>query len=578
MTSTRSPDAPTLDGEEPLRFEPPGRGSWLLLADHFPDPVTPEYARTWIPTMSAANATLASRYGIPLAGIEGASVHGYLYLRPVPLVGSNARAMPPAALLRLGARLHPKLRACRSAAERALRDRPWLAVVDDWERTVRPAWIARNVALQHTDLATATPDELAEHLLACRQAWYDGYVVHFEYHGSDQLPVAAYLVRGEQLGLGRHELLDALTGWSPASVGHDETLRTLRAAVATAVGDGAPPRTLDEIRSLGEEAAEALDDHLERYGWRMVTSYDLEGRALIELPELVVARITDTGSTSDPTEARAASDEVARRLRAKVSIEDRAEFDRLLGDARATYGLRDDNGAIVGAWPVGLTRRAYLEAGRRLHESGRLLRAEHVFELLAEEVAELLRGGHDDAPGPTLRPDAVAERAERRRAAAAAQAPLALGRPMELPDASVLPAAMALLTQAQVLLAEDTGLTSSDRAAADDRTDVSGSGIGSGSVEGIARVALDPAVALAEIEPGEVLVARSTNPAWNAVLPLVAGLVVEEGGALSHAAIISRELGLPAVIGASAATTVIRTGDRVMVDAATGTARVTDRR
>jgi phosphoenolpyruvate-protein kinase (PTS system EI component) len=58
------------------------------------------------------------------------------------------------------------------------------------------------------------------------------------------------------------------------------------------------------------------------------------------------------------------------------------------------------------------------------------------------------------------------------------------------------------------------------------------------------------------------------------VLPLVAALVVEEGGALSHAGIMARELDLPTIIGAAGATTEIRTGDLVRVDASGGTVQV----
>lgn len=566
--------------DDAIRFEPPGPGSWFLLADHFPDPVTPQYAAVWIPTMSGANATLAERYGIPLAGIDGASLHGYLYLRGVPLVGAGAATLPPTWLLKIGAAVHPALRRCRRAAERALRERPWRAVAAEWESRVRPAWIEANLARQRVDPEACTDAELADHLLDCTQGWHDGYVLHFDYHGSDQLPIAAYVVRGEQLGLARAELLAALTGWSPASLGRDETLDALRSAVRAAldgpVDGGAAPTTLDELRALGPSVGDALDTYLERHGWRMVTSYDLEGRTLVELPALVVARVLADEPDIDPDAARAASEVAADDVRARVPEEHRDELDRLLDDARVTYGLRDDNGAIVGAWPVGLTRRAYLEAGRRLHAAGALAEPEHVFELLAAEVAELLRGDGDAPSGSRSRPDrgSVARRAQRRREAASTDAPAVIGPPLVAPDASVLPAAMALLTRAQVLVAEDSGFVDPGHATGGDGSVVRGAGIGAGTVAGVARVAVDPGAALALVEPGEILVARSTNPAWNAVLPLVAALVVEEGGALSHAGIMARELELPTVIGAAGATAAFRSGDEIVVDVDRGTVRL----
>jgi phosphoenolpyruvate synthase/pyruvate phosphate dikinase len=75
----------------------------------------------------------------------------------------------------------------------------------------------------------------------------------------------------------------------------------------------------------------------------------------------------------------------------------------------------------------------------------------------------------------------------------------------------------------------------------------------------------------ADLEEGDILVCRATDPAWMALLMLAAGLVIETGGATSHGAIVARELGIPCVIGAVNATAVIRDGDRVRVDGSGGT-------
>ncbi len=72
------------------------------------------------------------------------------------------------------------------------------------------------------------------------------------------------------------------------------------------------------------------------------------------------------------------------------------------------------------------------------------------------------------------------------------------------------------------------------------------------------------------LQPGDVLVAAFTGPACNSILPLLGALVIEVGGAMSHAAIIAREYGLPAVIGASEATSRIADGTIVEVDPARG--------
>jgi pyruvate,water dikinase len=90
-----------------------------------------------------------------------------------------------------------------------------------------------------------------------------------------------------------------------------------------------------------------------------------------------------------------------------------------------------------------------------------------------------------------------------------------------------------------------------------------------GQVEGTARVVLD-AADLDQLEPGDVLVARVTAPSWGPVFGQIGAVVTDIGGMMSHAAIVCREYGLPAVTGTGSATTAIRSGQRVRVDGDTG--------
>jgi pyruvate,water dikinase len=86
-----------------------------------------------------------------------------------------------------------------------------------------------------------------------------------------------------------------------------------------------------------------------------------------------------------------------------------------------------------------------------------------------------------------------------------------------------------------------------------------------GSYEGRARIVREPKD-FARLAPGDVLVARTTSPAYNTILPIIGAVVTERGGALCHAAIIAREFGIPAVVGTCRATTRIPDGARVLVD------------
>jgi phosphohistidine swiveling domain-containing protein len=102
-----------------------------------------------------------------------------------------------------------------------------------------------------------------------------------------------------------------------------------------------------------------------------------------------------------------------------------------------------------------------------------------------------------------------------------------------------------------------------------------GLGVSGGCVEGRVRVVDDPS--FAEVEPGEVLVAPTTDPSWSSVMFVSAALVVDIGSALSHAAVVARELGIPCVVGTRDGSRALRTGDLVRVDGSAGTVELLGR-
>ena len=104
---------------------------------------------------------------------------------------------------------------------------------------------------------------------------------------------------------------------------------------------------------------------------------------------------------------------------------------------------------------------------------------------------------------------------------------------------------------------------------------IEGLGASQGVVEGVVRVVEDPG--FADVEPGEVLVAPTTDPSWCSIMFVSTALIVDLGGMLSHAAVVARELGIPCVVNAGDATKQLRTGDRVRVDGGTGVVEVLER-
>ena len=92
--------------------------------------------------------------------------------------------------------------------------------------------------------------------------------------------------------------------------------------------------------------------------------------------------------------------------------------------------------------------------------------------------------------------------------------------------------------------------------------------VSAGTVEGRARVVMD--MADADLEPGDILVTALTDPSWTPTFVVIAGLVTEVGGLMTHGAVIAREYGLPAVVGVEQATRLIRDGQRIRVHGTDG--------
>jgi pyruvate,water dikinase len=163
----------------------------------------------------------------------------------------------------------------------------------------------------------------------------------------------------------------------------------------------------------------------------------------------------------------------------------------------------------------------------------------------------------------------LTRRAAERAAQKTLEAPQVLGPAEVAPPLNVLPKNLATLVGMVQTVMQHLGM---DGVAT--RAGLHGVGIGTTAVRGVARVASTPEQALDVLEPGDILVVAGTTPAYNLVLSLAGGVVTAEGGPMSHAAVIARELGIPAVIGARSALVDIPDGAMVEIDPVAGEVRV----
>jgi pyruvate,water dikinase len=285
-----------------------------------------------------------------------------------------------------------------------------------------------------------------------------------------------------------------------------------------------------------------MEEFLERYGHRGSPDYEIASPRWREDPERVEAMAAAI--------ARAGSDP-ARRFREQQEIRFRAEA-RLSADLRRDWWLRPWRGAILkeleyyqrysplrestqalGFLFIELARRTLLEAARR-SRAGELI----FFFRLAELEKLFLEG---------VGPEEL-ERAHQRRERLRAARRIPLPHLLRSDDLEAIGRVPEVSADEQVLM---------------------GQGVSAGAVRGPARVVsgLDQA---RELHAGEILVATSADPSWTPLFLVAGGVVLEQGGMLSHPAIVAREYGLPAVVNVPHATRRIRTGQQLMVDGERG--------
>lgn len=550
MTSSPSPSpAPT--------WEPPGPGSWIIDRSHGPKNPTRLYRR-----MVGEYTKLAYREGMAELGagldcVDMQVVNGKLYRRIVPLVGArfDTGKVPPKPIMWLASRAHPKFRAREKLAAQTLVTKPYRAAIERWHQSERQDWEDRNRYFQNMDVDAMDAAQLADHVRSLDAHLVKGWLRHHRLHVYDLGPIGDLLAHGEGWGMEPLELMLLLRGSSPATTeaaAHGAHIaETLRAG-------GVDPATVEDVAAIRSvpEAAAALAEYMDVFGWRLIVSYDIEGQTLHELPSAVCTLVRAAATGTD--EAAGVDLESEADLRSRAG--DPALFDELLADARAAYGLRDDNGPLTWEWPAGLMRRAFLAAGRLLVDAGLLEHEIDIFELDSDEVADALQGR------TSLTTADIDARVQHRIWEGTFDGPDTLGPPPVLdPDISALPPSlrrlMGIVLTASKLLEPDTET---------ERAPLAGLGIGTAPYRGVARVADDPNVAIDAMQPGDILVAPWTAPSYNAVLSIAGGIVVQEGGVLSHAAVMARELDLPAVIGCSEAMARINNGDIIEIDPTAG--------
>src|SRR5262249_30061234 len=314
-------------------------------------------------------------------------------------------------------------------------------------------------------------------------------------------------------------------------------------------------RDAELVAALEGEGRALWETFLHEFGGRCYQELLLTSPTFEERPDLAwhLVRGAVAAGAPDPAARETAEAEDRQRLTGellrRLPFWKRPVFARLVRDAQRAVAAREQVRLCQGLL-YGELRRAALAVGRGLVERGRLDQAEDIFQLEASEVERLLRGRF---LYPETIPALVRARRDAGRRAGADRRPLpsffVAGEGVEYEDR---------LDELEVPVA--TGGARRWR----------GVGVSPGRVTGIARIIVDPVNQAGQLRPGDVLVARATDPGWTPLFLIAAAAVVERGGMLSHAAIVAREVGIPVVVEVAHATSALVDGERVRVDGNTG--------
>lgn len=557
---------------EPI-FEAPGPGAWELEQTHMSRPLTPFSYAAFKYGFPRGFKEGSERFGLTLSHFEPAQVNGFMYMKPVP-VGAppNASGPPPKIVLQILSRVHPEMRRRGRICQDAFARKLWFEDLRSWDETFKPDSIRRNTELQSVDLGALDEAGLAKHLEQCRENLDEMVYRHHKWTFQSILPVGLFLgVATETTGLSVPELLALLKGSSPVSRGTArkelmelcEVLRAEGVTRASVAGSGHAA-----LKALGERSPTikaALKNYLDIVGHMLTSGYDVAEAVGIEMPDLLLATIWSTLESSAKPENDEAAKAREAAVRSRVPEARRAEFDEALADARRISRLRDERGVYNDIWGAGVARRAILEMGRRLVAKGTLSKPEHLVEASPSEMVDAFRGkgGPSDAE--------LAQRRAWRTSKNITDAPPWLGAPPSPPPPyQWFPVGLRIGARAVTHAISNVF----DPPTATSKAGVlQGIPVSPGVYEGPARV-VNGSEEFDRIQQGDVLVARNTSAAFNVVLPLLGAIVTDRGGALSHAAIVAREYGIPGVVSTRTATKDIPDGARVRVNGDAGTVEV----
>jgi pyruvate,water dikinase len=238
---------------------------------------------------------------------------------------------------------------------------------------------------------------------------------------------------------------------------------------------------------------------------------------------------------------------ILRQITQKLTLLKKVLYVKALRQAQQALALRE-RGRLLQSLLFGEFRHVALAAGKILKEKKYIDQIEDIFFLHAEELEKLINGKFQF-------PETIQIMVQKRKES--------LKRNQDFE-----PPAFFILKQGEYLIPDRQNISVEI-----DSPDLRGVAVSKGSITGISRVIIDP-TRDSPLQPGEILIARTTDPGWTPLFLIAGGLVMEKGSLLSHGAIVAREFGIPAVVGVNNATKIVGSGKKILLDGDRGIIKI----
>ena len=310
----------------------------------------------------------------------------------------------------------------------------------------------------------------------------------------------------------------------------------------------------------GRRWMQALDEFIEVHGWKLMRMYEFCEPGWYEDPSLLIAdirRYAELGGVHRADEERARLNEerdtASAELLAKVPEAQREWMEKLLVCTQAA-NYWSEGAAWHGEFKrMAFGRRCFVECGKRMASAGVINEIDDIWMLFSDEIISALANGEKGRYTSLVAERRAEWEGYKALTYAADGVPPFLGDPGAIPDMLRLDPTLSVSISSPTETPEQAGATCTG-------------GAGSpGLVEGIARVIMDEKH-WGELQTGDIMICPMTSATWTPLFGMIKGLVCDSGGSLSHPVIVSREYGIPAVVGCGDATRKIKTGDRVRID------------